>query len=68
MDEPTARILAKLIDLYKQATVERSHNYVGSVCQEAVQEIQRLSERELHLLRAIERLSMRLHQQSEEQK
>lgn len=37
-------IVAKLEDLRKQATVERSHNYVGSVVREAITEINRLRE------------------------
>jgi hypothetical protein len=39
-DEPD--ILKKLIDLHKQATVERSHYYTGSVIREALDEIVRL--------------------------
>ena len=35
-------ILEKLIDLHKQATVERSHFYVGACCREAIGEIERL--------------------------
>lgn len=35
-------ILAKLKDLHKQATVERSHFYTGSVIEEAIAEIERL--------------------------
>jgi len=32
-------ILMKLVDLYKQATTERSHNYTGAVIKEAIEEI-----------------------------
>lgn len=37
-------IVAKLTDLLKQATTERSHYYVASVVREAIAEIQRLQE------------------------
>ncbi len=39
-------ILEKLEDLIKQATVERSHYYVRSVCEEAIKEIEELRDRE----------------------
>lgn len=42
-------ILERLIDLHKQATVERSHFYVAKCCQDAIQEIARLR---LALIRA----------------
>lgn len=35
-------ILDRLVDLLKQATVERSHYYVGKCCRDAIEEIQRL--------------------------
>jgi predicted transcriptional regulator len=35
-------ILKRLHDLHRQATVERSHNYVGSVCIDAIEEITKL--------------------------
>lgn len=35
-------IIDKLNDLHKQATVERSHHYVGAVIKEAIAEIERL--------------------------
>lgn len=35
-------ILTKLIDLYKQATTERSHYYVASCAIEAIEEIAKL--------------------------
>lgn len=35
-------VLHKLVDLHKQATLERSHNYVGSVVIDAIGEITRL--------------------------
>lgn len=41
----TDELLAKLAALHKQATTERSHFYVGSLCQEAIVEIVRLRER-----------------------
>lgn len=61
MDEQTACVLARLEDLYKQATVERSHNYTGAAILEAIAEIRRIADRELHLLRKIERLTMDRH-------
>lgn len=39
-------VVVKLEDLLKQATVERSHYYVGSVCREAIAEIKHLREYE----------------------
>lgn len=36
---PREDIVDKLLDLQRQATVERSHFYVGSCCTEAIQEI-----------------------------
>ena len=35
-------IIAKLQDLHKQATTERSHYYVASCCKEAIGEVERL--------------------------
>ena len=35
-------ILEKLADLHSQATIERSHYYVGASCKEAMDEIARL--------------------------
>ena len=35
-------ILDRLRDLHKQATTERSHYYVASCCEQAIQEIERL--------------------------
>ena len=35
-------ILDDLEDLYKQATTERSHNYVGSCCKRAIIKIKEL--------------------------
>lgn len=35
-------MLAKLKDLHKQATTERSHYYVASCCKDAIAEIERL--------------------------
>jgi hypothetical protein len=35
-------ILDRLADLHKQATVERSHYYVGKCVRDAIAEIQRL--------------------------
>lgn len=35
-------VIAKLEDLLKQATTERSHYYVASCCREAIAEIKRL--------------------------
>lgn len=37
--EPKSDVLWKLADLYKQATVERSHYYTGRVILEAIEEI-----------------------------
>lgn len=37
-------IVEKLQDLHKQATTERSHNYVAACVREAIAEIQRLRE------------------------
>lgn len=37
-----ADILDDLIDLKKQATTERSHYYVASCCDRAIEEIERL--------------------------
>ena len=39
-------IVAKLEDLLKQATTERSHYYVASCCREAIAEIERLRDYE----------------------
>ncbi len=39
-------IVEKLEDLIKQATEERSHYYVKSVCEEALAEIKGLRDRE----------------------
>lgn len=35
-------VLKKLHELHRQATTEKSHYYVGSVCREAIDEITRL--------------------------
>ena len=35
-------IVAKLKDLVKQATIERSHFYVASTCRDAIKEIEML--------------------------
>lgn len=45
-------ILDRLRDLHKQATVERSHYYVGKCCQNAIEEIERLRSvvENLHIL------------------
>lgn len=40
--EDEADILDRLADLHKQATVERSHYYVGKCARDAIAEIQRL--------------------------
>jgi hypothetical protein len=37
-----ADILVELLDLEKQATTERSHNYVAQCCRLAIAEIERL--------------------------
>lgn len=56
-------VLLRLKDLHKQATVERSHFYVGSVVHEAIDEIERLrfeidmherAKKLFHRLRAIQ--------------
>jgi hypothetical protein len=39
-------IIEKLEDLIKQATEERTHYYVKSVCEEAIEEIKGLRDRE----------------------
>lgn len=56
-------ILGRLRDLHKQATEERSHNYVGACVRDAIAEIELLRAqrvgwmgRELELLRKIEAL------------
>lgn len=41
---PKSDLLWKLADLYKQATVERSHYYVGRVVLESIDEIASLRE------------------------
>jgi hypothetical protein len=43
-------IVDRLIDLHKQATVERSHFYVGKCVKDAIKEITRLR-RENYLLK-----------------
>lgn len=48
-----SNILSKLADLYRQATIERSHYYVGECCEEAMTEIRRLQ--------AIEREALGVH-------
>lgn len=46
-----ADLLDRMVDLHKQATTERSHHYVASILQEAIEEIARLrlSEADLRL-------------------
>ncbi len=39
----TKELLANLRDLHKQATVERSHYYVGKIVNQSIEEIERLS-------------------------
>ena len=39
---PDADIIDKLLDLHKQATTERSHNYVAACAKEAMTEILKL--------------------------
>jgi len=48
-------IIEKLEDLHKQATVERSHYYVGSVCREAAREIDRLKSLNAALVAALKK-------------
>lgn len=42
LERPTPDILARLADLHKQATVERSHHYTGACIRDAMAEITRL--------------------------
>lgn len=48
-------IIAKLEDLLKQATVDRSHFYVGSCCREAIAELKRRDEEIASLRKDAER-------------
>lgn len=46
-------ILDKLNDLLKQATTERSHNYVAATCREAIAEITELRAAYARLLQGV---------------